>query len=98
MEDKKILYKLDDYAKNIILDSCKLLGYSGKRPEDSKDFVHIGDDTFIDVEDLLGWIENLNYELEEVRDELSNTKQDMEDNCVRRTAWEDSGMSYRDFI
>lgn len=96
MEDKKTLYRLDDYCKNIILDSLKYI--NGKKPEDSRDFIHIGDDTYIDVEDLIGYIENLNYEIEHVQEELEDVKQDMEDNCVRRTAWEDSGMSWHDFI
>lgn len=41
---------------------------------------------------------NLDYELDHVRDELQETIQDREDNYVQRSAWEDSGMSYHDFI
>lgn len=98
MEDKKTLYKLDDYWVKTLLESAKHTSLVHKKPTDLQDFIHIGDDIYIDVEDLLGWIENLNYEIDHAQEELEDVKQDMEDNCVRRTAWEDSGMSWHDFI
>ena len=60
--------------------------------------VKIDGEEFIDVDSLLCIIEELNYEIERTEDELRETKQDMEDNCIRRTPWEDSGMSYEDFL
>ena len=91
-----MLYKLDDYWQDEILKACSLI--IGKKAIDCGDFKRIGNEVYIDVEDLLSWIENLDYELEHTKDELKETIQDMEDNCVRRSAWEDSGMSYHDFI
>ena len=92
-----MLYKLDDYWKDEILKAASLVNGT-KKKDDCGDFIHIGNDTYIEVENLLSWIENLDYEIEYVQEELRDTIQDMEDNCVRRSAWEDSGMSYHDFI
>ena len=92
-----MLYKLDDYWKDEILKASSLVNGT-KKKEDCSDFIHIGNDTYIDVENLLSWIENLDYEIDYWKDKYRDLEQDMEDNCVRRSAWEDSGMSYHDFI
>lgn len=100
MEERKTLYRLEDYWVNTLLESAKLLSLVNKKPTDLKDFVHIGDDTYIDVEDLLGWIENLNYELDHAREEKEDLEKDLEDNYVPRykDAYEEYGVSPRDFI
>lgn len=100
MEEKKTLYRLEDYWVNTLLESAKLVSLVHKKPTDLKDFIHIGDDTYIDVEDLLGWIENLNYELDHAREEKEDLEKDLEDNYVPRykDKWEEYEVSPRDFI
>lgn len=80
MEEKKTLYRLEDYWVKTLLRSAKLLGVGGKNPTDLRDFVHIGDDIYIDVEEILGWVENLNYELEHQIDEYRDLENDLESN------------------
>ena len=93
-----MLYKLDDYWMDELKKATKLLNPGRDKKLDPFDIKTIDGDKYIEVEDLLGYIENLDYELDHVKDELRDTIQDMEDNCIRRSAWEDSGMSYHDFI
>lgn len=93
-----MLYKLDDYWIDELKKASKLINPARKKEDDPFDVITIDGDKYIEVEELLNYIENLDYELDHVKDELRDTIQDMEDNCIRRTAWEDSGMSYHDFI
>lgn len=93
-----MFYKLDDYWVDELKKAAKLLNPMMDKTKYPADIKWIEDEPYIDVEDLLGYIENLDYELDHTKDELQETIQDMEDNCIRRTAWEDSGMSYHDFI
>lgn len=85
-----MLYKLDDYWIREIDKTDKIVGKSKR--------IKLGDEEYIAPEELLGIIENLVYEVERLQDEYRELQQDMEDNCVRRTPWEDSGMSYEDFL
>lgn len=100
MDEKKTLYKLEEYNKNIILDSVKILSNKSKRPEECQDFIHIGDDIFIDVEDLIGWIENLNYEVEHAQEELEDFKNEVEEYYKPRyrDEYDLYGVSPRDFM
>ena len=93
-----MLYKLDDYWIDELKKAAKMLNPMRDKNLEPSDIKTIDGEKFIDPEDLLGYIEELDYELDHVKDELRDTIQDMEDNCVRRSAWEDSGMSYHDFI
>ena len=93
-----MLYKLEDYDINTLLDSAKLTNFTHQKPTDLKDFIHIGDDTYIEIESLLGWVETLNYELEKARDDYRDLENDLESNYKPISKWEQSGMSYRDFI
>lgn len=93
-----MFYKLDDYWVDELKKAAKLLNPMMDKTKYPTSIKWIEDEPYIDVEDLLGYIENLDYELDHVKDELQDTIQDTEDNCIRRTAWEDSGMSYHDFI
>lgn len=94
-----MLYKLDDYWKDEILKAAAVLN-DRKKQDDSSDFVHIGNDTYIDVENLLSWIENLDYELEHVRGQLKELEGQIEDNYVPRykDKYEEYGVSPRDFL
>lgn len=85
-----MLYKLEDYWIRELNKTEKTVGKIKR--------VNLGDNQYIDIEELFATIEELNYEIERLQNELQETKQDMEDNCIRRTAWEDSGMSIHDFI
>ena len=85
-----MLYKLDDYWIKEIDKTDKIVGKSER--------IKLGDEEYITPEELLGIIENLVYEVERLQDQYRELQQDMEDNCVRRTPWEDSGMEYHDFI
>lgn len=93
-----MLYKLDEYWIDEIKKAAKLLNPMRDKNQEPSDIKTIDGEKYIDPEDLLGYIENLDYELDHVRDELQETIQDREDNYEQRTAWEDSGMSYHDFI
>lgn len=64
-----MLYKLDDYWKEEILKASALINHRNKK-EDCDDFVHIGNDIYIEVDNLLSWIENLDYEIEHLKDEI----------------------------
>lgn len=85
-----MLYKLEDYWIRELDKTDKIVTKSER--------IKLGDEQYIAPEELLGIIEDLVYEVERLQDEYRELKQDMEDNCVRRTAWEDSGMSYEDFL
>lgn len=80
MEERKTLYRLEDYWVKTLLESAKHTSLVNKKPTDLQDFIHIGDDIYIDVEDLLGWIENLNYEIDHTQEELEDLKNDLESN------------------
>lgn len=92
-----MLFEIDDYWKKELLKSAKLLN-GGKKYDTLKDFIEYGDKTYIKVDDLLGWIENLNYELEETQEMLIDMTNDVESNYKHISHWEQSGMNYRDFI
>lgn len=85
-----MLYKLEDYWISELDKTDKIVTKSKR--------IKLGDEQYIAPEELLGIIEDLVYEVERLQDEYRELQQDMEDNCVRRTAWEDSGMSYEDFL
>lgn len=80
MEERKTLYRLEDYWVKTLLESAKHTSLVHKKPTDLQDFIHIGDDIYIDVEDLLGWIENLNYEIDHAQEELEDLQNDLESN------------------
>jgi hypothetical protein len=94
-----MLVLLDDYDVREITKSARLINGNNKiEAKDIKDFMVIGDNTYIKVEELLGWIENLNYELEKTQETLEDTINDVESNYKHISHWEQSGMSERDFI
>lgn len=47
-----MLYKLDEYWQDEILKACSLIN-DGKKAVDCGDFKRIGNEVYIDVEDLL---------------------------------------------
>ena len=94
-----MLVLLDDYDVREITKSARLINGNNKiETKDIKDFIVIGDSTYIKVEELLSWIENLNYEVEHLQDELRDLEKDLESNYKPISHWEQSGMSERDFI
>ena len=93
-----MLYKLDDYWIDEIKKAARLLNPALKKDSEPSDIKTIDGDKYIEVEDLLGYIEELDYEVDHIKDELQDLQNDLESNYTRRTAWEDSGMSYHDFI
>lgn len=93
-----MLYKLDDYWIDELKKAARLLNPARKKDAEPSDIKTIDGDKYIEVEDLLGYIEELDYEIDHVKDELQDLQNDLESNYTRRTAWEDSGMSYHDFI
>lgn len=93
-----MLYKLDDYWIDELKKAAKLLNPARKKDAEPTDIKTIEGDKYIEVEDLLEYIEELDYELDHKIDELQDLQNDLESNYTRRTAWEDSGMSYHDFI
>lgn len=93
-----MLTLLDDYDVREITKSARLINGNDKiEAKDIKDFIVIGDHTYIKVEELLGWIENLNYELEHTQEMLEDMTNDVESNYRHISHWEQSGMSERDF-
>lgn len=93
-----MLIELDEYDIKEILKSANLINCKKYEPKQIKDFKTFGDHTYIDVEDLLGWIENLNYALEDAQEKLEDMTNDLDSNYKPISQWEQSGMSYRDFI
>lgn len=85
-----MFYKLNDYWIKELDKADKIVGASRR--------ITLEGETYVDPEELMCVIEDLNYEVERLRDEYRELEQDMQDNCIRRTAWEDSGMSYEDFL
>lgn len=85
-----MLYLLDDYWVRELDKADKIIGKTKREI--------IGDKQYIEVEELLGIIENLDYEVERLEDELRDLRQDVEDNYERRSLAEDYCISDRDFI
>lgn len=93
-----MLVELEDYDIRTIIDSAKLLkGVNKLEAKDIKAFKNFGDHTYIEVSDLLEYIENLNYELEHTQDLIQDMTNDLESNYKQISNWEMSGMSERDF-
>lgn len=96
-----MLYELKDIDKRIIIDSARLLSGTKKTTEkDIREFKQIGDHTYIDVEDLLAFIENLNYEMERLEDMVIDLTNDIENNYERKCDddYEYYGVSRSDFM
>ena len=85
-----MLYKIDEYWIKELDRVDKIIG---KTPR-----TIIGDDQYIEVEELFGIIEELHYELDHAKEDLEDLQNDLESNYKPISAWEQSGMSYRDFI
>lgn len=85
-----MLIKLDQYDTNEII---KSEGFIGKCKR-----IEIGEDTYIEVDELLSIIEELNYELEETEDRFREYVQDVDDNYRQISHAEQYGISNRDFI
>lgn len=93
-----MLIELDDYDVKEITKSARLINDNNKiESKDIKDFIVLGEHTYIKAEELLCWIENLNYELERAKEDLEDLKNDLESNYKPVSHWEQSGMSERDF-
>lgn len=92
-----MLYKLDDYWIDELKKADRLLNPGNKRryPTDIK---WIEEEAYIDVEDLLGWIENLDYELDHKKDELQDLQNDLESNYKPIPPGELYEVSDKDFI
>ena len=85
-----MLYKLDDYDIREIKHSENIIGKCK--------LITIGDDTYIEPSELLGIIENLNYEVERVSDKFIEFEQNVHDNYKQISQAEQYGISDRDFI
>ena len=87
-----MLIKLEDYDLKEIKSMEKKIGKCKTIP--------VGDDTYIDVDELMGMIEDLNYEYDHLEDEKEDLERDLEDNYVPRykDKYEEYGISPRDFI
>ena len=93
--------ELDEADVRLIVESARLISKNKKKEaKDIRDFKNFGDHTYIDVQDLLGWIENLNYELEHQIDEYRDLENDLENNYERKCDddYEYYGVSRRDFM
>jgi hypothetical protein len=92
-----MLYKLDDYWITELKKADRLVnpGNNRKYPSDIK---WIDEEAYIAVEDLLGWIENLDYELDHKTDELKDLKNDLESNYKPIPPEEQYEISDKDFI
>lgn len=85
-----MLYKLDDYDLREIKHSQEIIGKCK--------VITIGDDNYIEIEELLGIIENLNYEIERVTDKFIEFENDVRDNYKQISQAEQYGISDKDFI
>ena len=85
-----MLYKLDDYDLREIKHSEEIIGRCK--------VITIGDDNYIEIEELLGIIENLNYEIERVTDKFIEFENDVRDNYKQISQAEQYGISDKDFI
>ena len=85
-----MLYKIDEYWIKELDRVDKIIG---KTPR-----TILGDDQYIEVEELFGIIEELHYELDHAKEEYEDLQNDLESNYKPISAWEQSGMSYHDFI
>lgn len=92
-----MLYKLDDYWLDELKKADRLVnpGNNRKYPPDIK---WIDEEAYIAVEDLLGWIENLDYELDHKKDELQDLQNDLESNYKPIPPEELYEVSDKDFI
>ena len=74
-----MLYKLDEYWQETILDAdATMMGRA--KEKDSRSFKRIGLDVYIEVEDLLNYIENFTYDMDHLKECLREMEQDREDN------------------
>ena len=85
-----MLFRLEDYWLRELDKTDKIIGKTKREV--------IDDTQYIEVEELLGIIENLNYEVERLEDEISELRQDIEDNYIQRKLEDDYSISERDFI
>lgn len=85
-----MLFRLEDYWLRELDKTDKIIGKTKREV--------IDDTQYIEVEELLGIIENLNYEVERLEDEISELRQDIEDNYIQRKLEDDYSISDRDFI
>lgn len=87
-----MLIKLEEYDLREIesmekkIGKCKVLKF--------------GDESYIEVDELMGMIEDLNYECDKLKEEKEDLERDLEDNYVPRykDKYEEYGVSPRDFI
>lgn len=84
-----MLYKLDNYWKDEIIKACNILNPNRIRKDDCGDFIERGEDIYIDVEALLGYIENLDYMIESIQDEFENFKEHVQTNYKQKTIEEE---------
>lgn len=92
-----MLYKLDDYWITELKKADRLVNPGNKRKYPS-DIKWIDEEAYIAVEDLLGWIENLDYELDHKKDELQDLQNDLESNYKPIPPGELYEVSDKDFI
>lgn len=85
-----MLFRLEDYWLRELDKTDKIIGKTKREV--------IDDTQYIEVEELLGMIENLNYEVERLEDEIRDLHQDIEDNYIQRKLEDDYCISDRDFI
>ena len=87
-----MLIKLDEYDLKEIKSMEKKIGKCK--------VLQFGEDSYIEVEEIMGMIEDLNYEYERLEDEKEDLERDLEDNYVPRykDKYEEYGVSPRDFF
>ena len=85
-----MLIKLDKYDLGEIQKAEKEIGKCKT--------IKFGDDTYIEVDELLAIIENLNYELEHIQDEFSEFVKNVDDNFKPINKAEQYDISDRDFV
>lgn len=85
-----MLIELDDYDLNELKRVEKKIGKCK--------VVQIGDHNYMDVEELKGIIENLDYEIERIQEKYDDLRQDLEDNYRQIPQAEQYSISDRDFI
>lgn len=94
-----MLYKLDEADIKVFVQSARLLEHNRKiEAEGIMDFVKYGEHTYIDVDKIICWMDELNGEIEHLKEEYEDLENDLESNYKPISAWEMSGMSERDFI
>lgn len=60
--------------------------------------IPVGDDKYIEADELLGMIEDLNYEYNNLQDKFLEFEADVQDNYKRVSQAEQYGISNRDFM